>query len=98
MTDDSKKLPKFATLERVIALLTSTQKDSVDDLARQIMRFRSRSTSLKEDRERITANTVYRALVDNFISRLDLLKMVEIQNEEELKEWIGLLFKSRNGD
>lgn len=69
------------------------QKDALDDIARKIMRFRAQHTAVKEDRERITANTVFRALIDNFIDRFPYIKMEPIQNEDELREWLQRLFR-----
>jgi hypothetical protein len=89
----SSKLPKWKTLEKVTVLMTNTQKDAIDDLARKLMRLRSHEVNPKEERERITANTIFRALLDNFLSRIDLLDMKKVYDEDELKEWLGQLFK-----
>ena len=86
-------LPKWKRLEKVTVLLTNEQRDAIEDLARQVMRFRSKESLPKEDRERITANTVVRALLDGFICKASSLEMEAISNEDELKEWLGSLFK-----
>ena len=86
-------LPKWKRLEKVTVLLTNEQRDAIEDLARQVMRFRSKESISKEDRERITANTVVRALLDSFICKASSLEMEAISNEDELKEWLGSLFK-----
>ena len=86
-------LPKWKRLEKVTVLLTNEQRDAIEDLARQVMRFRSKEALAKEDRERITANTVVRALLDSFICKASSLEMEAISNEEDLKEWLGSLFK-----
>jgi len=85
-------IPKWKTLEKVTVLLTNQQRDAIEDLARAIMRHRPHASASKEDRERITANTVVRALIDNLIETLPSLKMGEIKNEEELKVWLRQLF------
>lgn len=90
---DNSKVPKFATLEKVTVLLTSEQKDTLDDIARKLMRFRSNALVGKEERERITANTICRALLDNVIDRIDSLEIEAIQNEAELKTWLEKIFK-----
>ena len=86
-------LPKWKTLEKVTVLLTNQQRDAIEDVARSIMRFRSQEEMMKEERERITANTVVRALIDNFIEKIPNLKMKAITNEEEVKEWVKQLFE-----
>jgi hypothetical protein len=85
-------LPKWKTLEKVTVLLTNQQRDAIEDLARAIMRNRSQSNPSKDDRERITANTVVRALIDNLIETISELQIKEIQNEDELKLWLQQLF------
>ena len=86
-------LPKWKRLEKVTVLLTNEQRDAVEDIARQVMRFRSKESSSTEDRERITANTVVRAVLDSFICKASSLEMKAISNEEELKHWLECLFK-----
>lgn len=58
----------------------------------KILRYRSQGGELKESRERITSNSVSRALVGNFLERVDSLQMEAIQDEANLREWIGKLF------
>ena len=88
----SSSVPKWKTLEKVTVLLTNQQRDAIEDTARQIMRHRSQGDVKSEERERVTANTVVRALIDNFIERSSSLKMESITNEEEVKSWIRQLF------
>jgi hypothetical protein len=86
-------LPKWKRLEKVTVLLTNEQRDAIEDMARQVMRFRSKGAVSKENRERITANTVVRALLDSFLCKASLLEMEAISNEDELKCWLERLFK-----
>ena len=86
-------IPKWKTLEKVTVLLTNQQRDAVEDLARTIMRHRSSGDPAKAERERITANTVVRALIDNLIDTIPALKIQEISNEEELKSWLQQVFR-----
>lgn len=86
-------LPKWKRLEKVTVLLTNEQRDAIEDIARQVMRFRSKESQPTSDRERITANTVVRALLDGFICKAPALEMESISNEEDLKRWVGRLFK-----
>lgn len=90
---ETQKLPKWKTLEKITVLLTSEQRDAMDDLARTLMRFRSHGNLSKDERERITANTIFRALLDNFLSKANSLDIEAIQNEDELRKWINILFK-----
>jgi hypothetical protein len=87
------KLPKWKTLEKVTVLLTSEQKDQMDDLARKLMRFRNKGGGSLDDKERITANSVVRVILDNVIERIDLLELQKIRTEDELKSWMSGLFK-----
>ena len=59
------KLPKWKTLEKVTVLLSSEQKDLMDDVARRLMRFRQKEGSSDNETERITANSVVRGILDN---------------------------------
>jgi hypothetical protein len=84
-------LPKWKTLEKITVLLTNQQRDAIEDLARTIMRYRPQESTFKEDRERITANTVVRVLIDILIETVPSLKMQELRNEDELKSWLRQL-------
>jgi hypothetical protein len=86
-------LPKWKRLEKVTVLLTNEQRDAIEDIARQVMRFRSKEPDCKSDRERITANTVVRALLESFICKAPSLEMEAISNEEELRRWVERLFR-----
>ena len=87
------KLPKWKTLEKVTILLTPEQKDCIDDMARKIMRFRQKAKIPLDEKERITANSVVRALLDNFMSQVSGLELQHIHTEEDLKHWISTLFR-----
>jgi hypothetical protein len=93
--DDSStsKVPKWKTLEKVTVLLTSEQKDAMDETARTLMRFRHKETPSLDDKERITANSVVRAILDNAIERLACLEVRSIRTEEGLREWVASIFK-----
>jgi hypothetical protein len=90
---ESAELPKWKTLEKVTVLLTSEQKDAMDELAKKIMRYRSQKGGVHEERERITSNSIFRALMDNFLAKVDSLDITALQNEEELGAWIHQLFR-----
>lgn len=90
---ESTELPKWRTFEKVTVLLTSEQRDAIDELAKKLMRHRSQKRELSESRERITSNSVFRALISNFLERVGMLEISSIQNEEELTLWVQQLFK-----
>lgn len=84
---------KWETLDRVTVLLTEEQKDGLDKLARKLMKFRARETRGNPGKERITANTFIRVLIDNLLEREAGLPLEVISSEEELKLWTSKLFK-----
>jgi hypothetical protein len=90
---ETPKLPKWKTLEKVTVLLTSEQKDQMDELARKLMRFRHKEGGSFDDKERITANSVVRVILDNVIEKIDTLEIQKILTEDELKTWMSGLFK-----
>lgn len=84
---------KWETLDRVTVLLTEEQKDGLDKLARKLMKFRAKETRGNPDKERITANTFIRVLIDNLLERETGLPLEVVSSEEELKLWTSKLFK-----
>jgi hypothetical protein len=89
----SSELPKWRTFEKVTVLLSSEQKDAIDELSKKFMRYRSQQASTPESRERITANSIFRSLLSIFIEKSKSLDMTAVQNEEELAEWVRQVFK-----
>lgn len=87
------QLAKWETLDRVTVLLTEEQKDGLDRLARKLMKFRVRETKGNPTKERITANTIIRALIDNLLERESDVPLEVVISEEELKIWTSKLFK-----
>lgn len=88
---ESEAIPKWKRLEKVTVLLTNEQRDAIEDLARQVMRFRSKGSSPSSERERITANTVVRAMLDTMMEKVSVLDMESISNEDDLKQWLQRL-------
>jgi hypothetical protein len=83
---------QWPTHERQTIILTIRQKEELDRLAKQIMRSRPRHTFQKvTERERITANTLIRALIDIFLEKGEFPVPPEINNEEETKLWLKTL-------
>lgn len=88
------ELPKSMTFDRVTLRLTPEQRDQLAIIARKTMRARSRFGSNVDERERITSNTILRALIHNFLIRAEELEEASIYNEEDAIKWINQLFKS----
>lgn len=85
--------PKYQTFDKVTALLTSKQKEGLDRVAKRIMKQRADLTK-REDKERITANTIIRSLIDNFLENEESVKHEIISSEQEVYEWIKKMFKN----
>lgn len=76
---DTSDLPKYMTFdEKISVLFRSDQVEYLDQIAKVVMRKRSR----RNKKERITKNTVLRAMVDYFKGRV--FDYEEITDEEEL--------------
>lgn len=82
-------------MERVTVVLTPQQKDGLDLLAKQLMRNRPRTTLNESiEKERITANTVMRALVDILLEKGEFTNLPILHNEEDVKAWLkAAIFK-----
>lgn len=89
--------PKWQSLDKVTVLLSSEQKEGLDKIAKKIMKYRSEATKGNQDKERITANTLMRVLIDAFLDREHLLPMEVITSEESARKWIENLFVPHSG-
>lgn len=89
----TKHLPKWKTLEKVTVLISAKQKGVIDDLAKLIMRARAHDDTPTEGRERITANTVLRVLIDLLDEKTPADPEEAINNEDELREWMRRIFR-----
>jgi hypothetical protein len=87
---------KWQSFDKVTALLSEEQKEGLDRVARQIMRFRSQKLKGVDNKERITANTLIRALIENFLEVESSLPMETLSSESEVYEWVSKHFKSRS--
>lgn len=84
---------KWKNHEKVTVVFTFDQKEGLDRLAKQIQRNRPKHTFEQvNNRERITANTLLRALVDLFLEEGPFSEPPEINNEVEVKEWLRKVF------
>lgn len=84
---------KIDDLERFFVRMTCDQRDALDNLSKRLMRFRPKPGQYQGERERITANCIMRALVDNFMKRYHLLDIEPIMTEKDLHEWVSQLFR-----
>lgn len=92
---DGKTLAKWQTLDRVTVFLSQQQKEELDRIAKKIMKYRAKAGFGKKERERITANTLIRALVDAlFEKEKNNAEIPVIDKEEDAKAWILKLFQS----
>jgi hypothetical protein len=83
-----RRLAKWETLDRVTVLLTEEQKEGLDKLARRLMKFRAKETRGNPDKERITSNSIIRALIDIFLEHATDTPLEVISSEEDLKVWV----------
>lgn len=91
-SDSDQLLPKWQSLDKVTALLTTKQKEGLDRVSKKIMKYRSRNLKGNDSKERITANTLIRALIENFLTLEDSLQMEILSSEEDVYEWIKRIF------
>ena len=80
-------LPKWQSLDKVTVLLTSEQKEGLDRVAKKLMKYRSRDLKGDENKERITANVLIRALVENFLSKEESIPMEVLSTEKDVLAW-----------
>lgn len=88
-------LPKWQTFDKVTTLLTSDQKEGLDRIAKKLMKYRSKQLKGLDNKERITANTLIRSLIDNFLELEDSLHFETLTSEKEVKEWIAKVFNTK---
>jgi hypothetical protein len=85
--------PKWQTFDKVTALLTTEQKEGLDRVAKKLMKFRAKDLKGRDDKERITANTLIRALVENFLNLEDMMQLEVLNNEKDVQKWLKTLYK-----
>ena len=87
--------PKWQTFDKVTALLTSEQKEGLDRIAKKIMKFRSKVLKGESEKERITANMLMRALINNFLQMEESsqTQMEILSSEKDVNEWVKKMFK-----
>lgn len=80
---------KFHTFDKVTALLTTEQKEGLDRIARRMMKQRGVA---QRGAERITANTIMRAVIGNFLEVEGNFKHDVMSSEEDVYEWAERIF------
>lgn len=93
LATDENKTAKYETFLPLTARIVESQVMELKKLENQIMRSRSKSS--KNDRERITVNTIMRCMISNFLERAGDLDLSSIDNEEILKERMEKAFKQK---
>lgn len=92
-TQDPATAPKWQQLDKVTVLLTAEEKEGIDRIARRLMKHRSNALKGKQDKERITANSLIRCLIDVFLEKEESLELEIITSENEVREWVRKVFK-----
>ena len=87
-------LRKFETFAAPTFRIPQEHDFELKRIEQTIMRNRRKGQNA-DSRERITSNTVVRALIANFLDRVGDLDLSNIDNEEMLKERIEKVFKQK---
>ncbi len=87
--EEKKAAPKWETLLKVNVLMSCEEKDFLDQFARKIMFHRGKKQGDRK-RERITSNTLIRAMITNLQEAVDASPEInyDMQNEEEVIEYL----------
>ena len=93
-TQETNKIRKFETFATPTFRIPQEHDLELKRIEQTIMRNRRRGQVI-EGRERITSNTVVRALLANFIERVGDMDLTHIDNEEMLKDRMEKVFKQR---
>jgi hypothetical protein len=79
----------------VTTLLTEEQKEGLDRVARKIMKYRASSMKGQSEKERITANTLIRALIESFLKKEGKASMEILASEEDVQKWVEDVLNER---
>ncbi len=85
---------KWQTLDKVTVLLTTEQKEGLDRVAKKLMKYRSKDLKGNESKERITANTLMRALIENFLDMEEAMQLEVLSSEDDVHKWVSNAFKN----
>jgi hypothetical protein len=87
-------LRKFETFAAPTFRIPQEHDFELKRIEQMIMRNRKKGQNI-ESRERITSNTVVRALIANFLDRVGDMDLSNIDNEDMLKERMERVFKQK---
>ncbi|MFI5344201.1 MAG: hypothetical protein ACHQUC_08275, partial [Chlamydiales bacterium] len=59
------------------------------------MKFRSKQLKGNEEKERITANTIIRALIENFLEFENSLELEVLVSENDVCDWLSRMLNKR---
>ena len=90
---EENKVAKYETFLPITARIPESQSMELKRIENQIMRSRSKSS--KNDRERVTVNSIMRCMITNFLERAGDLDLSDIDNEEMLKERMEKAYKQK---
>ena len=90
---DSISTPKWQSLDKVTVLMTADQKEGLDRIAKKLMKHRSKVLKGKDDKERITANTIMRAIIENFLKHENMMELEVLTTEDDVNAWIEKLMR-----
>ena len=91
---DTSSLRKFETFSAPTFRIPQEHDLELKRVEQNIMRNRRKGQNI-DSRERITSNTVVRALIANFLDRVGDMDLSNIDNEEMLKERMEKVFKQK---
>lgn len=91
---DDAVLRKFETFVAPTFRISLEHDQGLKNIETVIMRNRKKGANI-DSRERITTNTVVRAMIANFLERAGDLDLSNIDNEEMLKERMEKVFKQK---
>lgn len=94
--DQKLEQPKWQTLDKVTVLLTTDQKSGLDKVAKKLMKYRSNTLRGNDEKERITANTLIRALIENFLSLESKMELETLSSEADVHRWIIKNLKTKS--
>ena len=88
--------PKWQTFDKVTVLLAAEHKEGLDRVAKKLMKYRSNELKGKDDKERITANTLIRALTQSFLNLEGSMKLETLSSEDDVFKWVKKNLKLLN--
>jgi hypothetical protein len=91
---DTTTLRKFETFAAPTFRIPQEHDFELKRIEQTIMRNRKKGQNT-DSRERITSNTVVRALIANFLDRVGDMDLSNIDNEEMLRERMERVFKQK---